>query len=106
MTEVGAVTMTARRGLNGETYACRGPYLQALCPQASKSRHDGIIPQNIGLPHPAICFRYSPGKLLHNLGNAPASDDAVEGDPQHPMRLNWCGIINVNEFIWFQLTKV
>ena len=51
-------------------------------------------------------LRYSPGKLLHNLGNAPAASDAVEDDPQHPMRLNWCGVINGFEFIWFQLTKV
>ena len=98
--------MTARHGLNGEKFACCATYLQALCSQASKSCHDGISLPNLGLSHPAIRFRYSPGKLLHNLGNALASDDAVEDDPKHPMRLNWCGVINVNEFIWFQLTKV
>jgi hypothetical protein len=74
--------------------------------QSERRAHDGTVLPKVGVPHSLNRCRYSPGKLMHNLGNALASDDAVEDDPRHPMRLNWCGIINVNEFIWFQLTKV
>ena len=61
--------------------------------------------------------RYEPGKVLYNLGNSNSGEDVADNfplaptalalnDPTHPMRMNWCGIINADEFIWFQLTKV
>ncbi len=61
--------------------------------------------------------RYEPGKIMYNLGNSVAGEDVGDdfplsptalalNDPTHPMRVNWCGIINADEFIWFQLTKV
>ena len=55
--------------------------------------------------------------MLYNLGNSNSGEDVADNfplaptalalnDPTHPMRMNWCGIINADEFIWFQLTKV
>lgn len=61
--------------------------------------------------------RYEPGKVMYNLGNFNSGEDISDNyplspsvvtlnDPTHPMRMNWCGIINSDEFIWFQLTKI
>ena len=61
--------------------------------------------------------RYEPGQVLYNLGNSISGEVVADNlllaptalalnDPTHPMRFNWCGIINADEFIWFQLTKV
>jgi hypothetical protein len=54
---------------------------------------------------------------MYNLGNFNSGEDISDNfplspsaltlnDPTHPMRMNWCGIINSDEFIWFQLTKI
>ncbi len=64
-----------------------------------------------------FAHRYEPGKVMYNLGNFKNGEDIADdfplppkalalNDPTHPMRMNWCGIINEDEFIWFQLTKI
>jgi hypothetical protein len=65
----------------------------------------------------ALLRRYEPGKIMYNMGNFNHGEDVADdfplppttltlNDAAHPMRLNWCGIINEDEFIWFQLTKM